>query len=239
MMVDWVSGQRPYILGHRGASVDAPENTVAAFVLALDQGADGIELDVQLSQDGVLVIYHDMRLHPETGCDERIADMTLAELKALDMGEGQEIPTLDEVFEALGPAALYNVEIKDWRLWDGGTETAVADRIQSHNLERQCHISSFNPFSVRRAHRHLTRSTSSGILRQPGILRFSYLFTHSEADHPQHSMIDETYMAWARKRGYQVHTWTVDDPAEAQRLAKLGVDGIITNKPALIREAVR
>ena len=238
-MVDWVSGKRPYILGHRGASADAPENTIAAFVLALEQGADGIELDVQFSKDGVLVIYHDMRLDPKMGRSERIADLILAELKALDAGEGLEIPTLDEVFEALGPTALYNVEIKDWRLWDGGTETAVADRIQSHNLERQCHISSFNPFSVRRARRHLTRSSSTGILRQKGVLKFSYLFTPSDADHPQHSMIDETYMAWARRHGYQVHTWTVDDPAEAQRLAQLGVDGIITNKPAVIYKAIR
>ncbi len=237
-MVDWASGKRPFILGHRGASLDAPENTLAAFALALEQGADGVELDVQLSKDGVLVVYHDMRLHPETGRSERIADMTLAELKKLHVGEGQEIPTLDEVFEALGPVALYNVEIKDWSLWDKGTETAVADRIQSHNLQSQCHVSSFNPFSLRRTRRHLTRSTSTGILRQEGLLRYSYLFTPSEADHPHHTMINEQYMAWARQRGYQVHTWTVDDPAEAQRLARLGVDGIITNKPAVIREAV-
>lgn len=238
-MADWVSGQRPYILGHRGASHDAPENTLAAFTLALAQGADGIELDVQLSKDGALVVYHDTRLKPETGRQERIADVLLAELKKLHVGQGQKIPTLDEVFEALGPAALYNVEIKDWSLWDKGTETAVADCIQSHNLQSQCHVSSFNPFAIRRVRRHLARSTSTGILRQKGLLRFSYLFTSSEADHPHHTMIDEQYMAWARQRGYQVHTWTVNDPAEAQRLARLGVDGIITNKPAVIRKAIQ
>lgn len=234
-MVDWVSGKRPYILGHRGASHDAPENTLRAFSLAMEQNADGIELDVQLTRDGGLIVYHDTHLKPETGRQGRIADLTTAELQALDVGSGQHMPTLDEVFATLGSEALYNVEIKDWSLRDKGTETAVAACIHAHNLARQCHVSSFNPQSLRRIRLHLTPATSTGILREPGLLRFSHHLVRSEADHPHYSMIDAAYVAWARQRGYRIYTWTVDDPAVAQRLARLGVDGIITNKPAFIR----
>ncbi len=241
-MADWIGGQRPYILGHRGASHDARENTLAAFALALAQGADGIELDVQLTRDGGLIVYHDAHLKPETGRQGRIASLTTAELQALDLGDGQHMPTLDQVFATLGPQALYNVEIKDWT-WPGQkagelVATAVADCIHTHNLARQCHVSSFNPFCLRRIRRHLTPTTSTGILREAGLWRFGHLLTPSEADHPHHSMIDARYMAWARRRGWRVYTWTVDDPAEAQRLARLGVDGIITNKPAVIRAAL-
>jgi glycerophosphoryl diester phosphodiesterase len=236
-VADWVSGQRPYILGHRGASHHAPENSVAAFALALEQGADGVELDVQLCKDGVPVVYHDTYLKAENGRATPIANLTLAALKQLNIGAGQQIPTLDEVFATFGRTMLYNVEIKDWHVRDKGTETAVFHCIHTHNLHTQCHISSFNPFSLRRF-RRLTHNISSGILREKGMLRYSYLLTPSEADHPHHSMIDAPYMAWARQRHYQVYTWTVDDPTTAQRLAQLGVDGIITNKPALIRQAL-
>lgn len=237
-MSEWASGQRPFIIGHRGASADAPENTLAAFLLAQTQGADGIEFDVQLSADGWPVVIHDGKLDRTTSGHGLVQQFTVAELQALDAGQGERIPTLDEVFETLGPNFLYNVELKTAVLRDNGLAAAVADRIQSHNLARQTVVSSFNPLAVRYARRHLTQSTWVAHLSYKAALKFKHSLIPAQAVHPHYKMVDAAYMAWANKHGWRVNVWTVDDPTEAKRLVDLGVHGIITNKPKLIREAL-
>ena len=235
-MIDWSSGQRPFIIGHRGASADAPENTLAAFALAQAQGADGIEFDVQLSADGWPVVIHDSKLERTTNGQGLVQEYTLAQLQELDAGEGQPIPTLDELFETLGPNFLYNVELKTAVFRDNGLAAAVADRIQAHNLERQTIVSSFNPWAVRWARRYLTQSTWVAHLGYTGGLKYKYLLAPCQAIHPHSRLVNESNMARAKKIGWRVHVWTVDDPVEAQRLADLGVHALVTNKPRLIRK---
>ncbi|MCA9970390.1 MAG: hypothetical protein KC425_09245 [Anaerolineales bacterium] len=236
--MNWFTAHTPLIIGHRGASADAPENTLAAFALARAQGADGIELDVQLSADGRLMVFHDTRVDRTTNGRGRVSEMPASALQALDAGQGQPIPTLDEVFALLGADFLYNVEIKDWGWRDRGTETAVAACIHQHNLDQQVLVSSFNPLALRRIRPRLTRSTPLALIREGGWLRYGYLLASGQADHPHHSLVDAAYMAQAARRGWRVHVWTVDDPAEARRLAQLGVHGIITNRPGFIRTAL-
>lgn len=234
--MDWFKHNKPLIIGHRGASADAPENTLAALVLAAEHGADGVEFDVQQTADGELVVIHDDTVDRTTNGTGVVTKMTLAQLRELDAGSGQSIPTLDEVFETLGQHILYNVEVKEISLRDRGTETAVSDRIHAHNLETRVIVSSFSPWAVRRARQHLTRSTPVALLREAGWQRFCYLLASGEADHPQNMLVDAAYMAWARQRGWRVNVWTVDEPVEAQRLVTLGVDGLITNKPKFLRQ---
>ena len=234
-MVDWSAGQRPFVIGHRGASADAPENTLSAFALAQAQGADGIEFDVQLSADGWPVVIHDGKLERTTNGHGSVQQFTLAHLQELDAGEGQSIPTLDEVFETLGPHFLYNVELKTAALRDTGLAAAVADRIQAHSVERQTVVSSFNPLVMRYARRHLTQSTWVAHLSYKSAFKFKHSLIPVQAVHPYYRMVDADYMAWAKKHGWRVHVWTVDDPAEAQRLAGLGVHALITNKPKFIQ----
>jgi glycerophosphoryl diester phosphodiesterase len=238
--MEWPAGTAPLIFGHRGASAYAPENTLAAFGLAADQGADGIEFDVQLSTDGWPVILHDFRVDRTTNGTGKVAELTLAQLRALDAGEGQSVPALDELFEMLGPRLIYNIELKNVSWRDRGLEAAVADCIQSYRLDDRVIVSSFNPLAIRRARRYLSPRTPVALLRAPPwMYRYGYWLADGEADHPHYSMVDADYMSWARRRGYRVHVWTVDDPAEAIRLADLGVQAIITNKPDLIRESLR
>ena len=236
--MDWSSAQRPLIIGHRGASAEAPENTLAAFALAQAQGANGIELDVQLSADGWPVVIHDSKLERTTNVQGRVQQLPVAELQALDAGEGQSIPTLDEVFETLGPNFLYNVELKTAAFRDDGLAAAVADRIQAHHLEQQTIVSSFNPWAVRWARRHLTQTTWVAHISYKSGLKYKYLLAPSQAIHPHYRLVDAKYMLWAQEKDWRVHVWTVDDPAMAQQLATLGVHAIITNKPKLIRESL-
>lgn len=237
---NWFAEKRPLplIIGHRGASAAAPENTLAAFHQAVEQGADGIELDVQLTADGKIVIFHDDDVARVSDGNGKVTKMTLAQLKSLDLGKGQTVPTLDELFEMLGPVTLYNIEIKDFSVRDRGLETAVADRVAAHHLENHVLISSFNPLAVRRAKREFSKTTPIGLLRESGLLKYSYVIAPADADHPHYTMVNANYMAWARKRAQRVNVWTVDDPVEGRRLADLGVDGIISNKPAFLRASL-
>jgi glycerophosphoryl diester phosphodiesterase len=234
----WLTATRPLIIGHRGASADAPENTLAAFALALEQNADGIELDVQLCADGAPVIMHDDTVDRTCNGVGRVADLTLAELSTMSIAGGHPIPTLDDLFELLGRRTLYNIELKALGMNDGGLTAATAAAIEAHNVADRVLVSSFSPFVVREARRQMTRTVPVGLLREHRLMRLAHHFTPTEADHPHHALIDEALIAWARRRGLRVHAWTVDDSAEARRLIRLGVHGIITNRPAVIRAAL-
>jgi len=236
MASSWTTAQQLLIIAHRGASADLPENTLAAFALAADQGADGIEFDVQFSADDQLVIYHDHSLERLTGNKKKISHLTLAELKSIDLGDNQTIPTLDELFEMLGPQLLYNIELKHVGWNDNGLETAVADRVESFGLESMVLISSFSPLSVRRSRQVFSRPVPVALIRMKGLFKYGYWVARGEADHPHYELVDESYMAWCAKHNYRTHVWTVNDADEALRLAQLGVNGIITDKPQFMRQ---
>ncbi|MBI4672762.1 MAG: glycerophosphodiester phosphodiesterase [Chloroflexi bacterium] len=248
----------PLILAHRGASAYAPENTIAAFRLAHELGADGIEFDVQLTRDQIPVVIHDAAVDRTTNGAGRVRDLTVAEIARLDAGtwktedfRGEAIPTLAQVFQGLADwlhpvgrvrPCLINLELKTERLTTDGLEREVLNVIARYGVQDRVLLSSFNPFSLHRAKTGNPR-VPRGLLYYSGLpiyLRQTWLrfWADPQAMHPEHTMIDARYMAWARRKNLQVNTWTVDEPAEAQRLAKLGVNAIITNKPDVIRQAV-
>jgi glycerophosphoryl diester phosphodiesterase len=242
-------------IAHRGASAAAPPNTLSAFKRALELGADGVELDVHLSADGVPVVIHDFTVDATTDGSGRVVDMTLAQLEQLDAGSyfdpafaGERIPTLKQVLEAIGSRLFLNIELKTTSLRDNGLERAVVALIERHSTDHRQRsgsrvlLSSFNPISLRRAKR-IAPHIPVGLLYAPDLplpLRRAWLafLVRHEARHPEHSMVNARYMAWARQRGYQVNTWTVDDPDEMRRLVALGVDGIITNVPDVLRNVL-
>lgn len=226
----------PKIIAHRGASALAPENTLAAFQLALDQGADGIELDVMLSKEGEMVVIHDDSVDRTTNGAGKVADVTLAELKALDAGQGEAIPTLAEVLDRFGGKFLINVELKNYSSMLDGLPVAVAGLVKADNLAESILISSFNPFNLPRFHRRAPESRL-GLLTQPGKARsgLGRLFRF-DALHPYYGDVDADLVQAEHAHGRQVNVWTVDDPEQLQRLAQLGVDAIITNDPLRTRE---
>jgi glycerophosphoryl diester phosphodiesterase len=231
----WFNVPKPLIIAHRGASSAAPENSFEAFMLAADQKADGIELDIQLTANGVPVVMHDWTVDRTTGGSGLVSNLTLIQIQSLDAGDGRPVPTLDQVFELFGPTLLYNIELKEQGWRDRGLAAAVSDRIEGHQLEDNVLVSSFNPFTLRRCRRFLPQRIPLALVRSPGLQRYSYWLVDGQADHPEACLVDNAYMTWANKRGYRVHTWTVDEVTEARRLVALGVHGIITNEPAAIR----
>ena len=239
--------KRTLNIAHRGASGVAPPNTLAAFEKAVELGADGIEFDVHLSADGVPVVIHDFTVDGTTDGSGRVANLTLAQLKQLDAGSSfdpafadQRIPTLKEVLETFGSRLLLNIELKSFNLSDNGLEQAVIAQIRQHDLNSRAIISSFNPVSLRRV-KKIAPHIPVGLLyalNLPLPLRLAWLaplFPH-EARHPERTMVNARYVAWARRHGYRVNVWTVNDPDEMCRLVGLGVDSIITDVPDVLHQ---
>ncbi len=236
-------------LGHRGASHDAPQNTLAAFRLANEYGADGYELDVHLTKDGVPVVIHDFTVDQTTDGTGLVAGFTLADLKRLDAGvkfsprfAGERIPTLAEVFDILEPHSIVNVELKTKSIGDNGLERATVQLIRERGLQERVILSSFNPFSLLRV-RRIAPELKIGLLYAPDLplyLRKAWfrLVVKPQALHPHYRMVDARYMAWAKRKGYEVNVWTVDAPEDMRRLAALGVNAIITNRPDVLKSVL-
>lgn len=243
MLERWYQGQT-LIFGHRGASAYAPMNTLPAFELAAAQGADGVELDVWLSKDRLPVIIHDETLDGTTDGSGYVWDFTAADLQTLDASHkfaaqyrGARIPTLDQVFESVGQRLIVNVEIKSASEMPLGVEQVVAETIRRHNMAERVIISSFSAQTLKNF-RAVMPAVPLGFLREPGESDDERDLT-VEALHPHFTEIDAAYMEQARRRSYRVNTWTVNDATVGRALRALGVDGIITDAPDVLIEALR
>lgn len=233
---------RPLNLAHRGASKVAPENTLPAFEAAMRQGADGVELDVQYSSDGGVVVFHNPTLDKTSTGTGRVSAHTLEELRALDAGSwfgpefaGTRIPTLDEVLDLLRGKALINIELKALDALKSSLGADVVTTVQNHGMTDQVVLSSFNPFVLRGAKR-AGPEIECGLLLAPdlpGWMRSGLMRRHSRADglHPDLPMVNAAYMVRARKLGMPVRVWTVNEDADMRRMIELGVDAIITDAP--------
>jgi glycerophosphoryl diester phosphodiesterase len=240
---------KPLVLAHRGASAYAPENTLAAFKLAIEMGADGVELDVTLTQDGIPIVIHDDTVDRTTnGGKGTVKDLTLAQIQQLDASykfdkyRGEKIPTLAQVLQAIAKTHVVNIELKSTTLKTDGIEAATLAVIEETGTANNVIISSFNPFALQRMYA-LDPKLPRGLLYAPNLplyLRRAWLrpLAHTTAMHPECSMIDAKYIAWAKSKGLKVNTWTTDDPAEMKRLLNLGVDAIMTNKPDVLRQVI-
>lgn len=235
---DAFAARRPLVFGHRGAMASAPMNTLAAFQLAFDQGADGVELDAHLSGDGQIIVLHDFSVDATTDGRGQAADMTLAELKQLDAGAwfaadfaGERIPTLGEVFAAFNEKLYFNVELKSHSADDGALAEAAADCIRHHGMTAQTLVSSFDARLLLQFNA-ICPEVMLGYLHGP--YQPSALMDQAphQARHPWHDLIDAAYMRWARDAGYLVNAWTVNDAQRVRTLKDLGVNGIIADSPA-------
>jgi glycerophosphoryl diester phosphodiesterase len=238
---------RPTIFAHRGSSTYAPENTLAAFELAVRQEADAIELDVKLTSDQQVVVIHDQTVDRTTGASGKVGELTLAELRMLDAGSffdiafrGEPIPTLDEVFEAVGDKIFINVELTNYASLTDSLPEKVAGIVKKYRLAGRILFSSFNPIALWRVHRQLP-DVPIGLLARPGrkgmLARSSlgYLLSY-QALHPRYTDVTPALIQRIHRLGCRVHTWSIDRAEDIRRVFSLGVDGIFTPDPVLARQ---
>ncbi|NLE77650.1 MAG: glycerophosphodiester phosphodiesterase [Chloroflexi bacterium] len=239
---------RPLFFGHRGARQAAPENTLAAFRRALEMGADGVELDVQLSSDGVPVVIHDWTLGRTTDGHGPVARHRAAGLQALDAGgwfapefSGERIPTLEEVLAELGTRLLINIELKARGWGDGGLAARVATLVRGSGLEERVLVSSFHPPTLFHFRREMPQVSLALLTApdQPLPLREGWLRSVIRPDtlHPHYSQITPAFSKEALQRGYRLNTWTVNDPDLLPHLWRRGVGMVCTDVPDALTAA--
>lgn len=231
---------------HRGYSAKYPENTMLAFRKAIEAGCDGIELDVQLSRDGVPVICHDETLDRTTGGTGLLSNYTLKELQQFCAGTGDNgaicrIPTLREYFEMVAPTnVLTNVELKTGVLPYPGIEEKVLELIDEFGLRDRVIVSSFNHYSVQRF-KELAPDVICGLLTESWIVNFAD-YTKKlgvECVHPVYFYLEQEHVEELKAAGIRINTWTVNDPKVIRNLLAMGVDGLIGNDPEVIGREIR
>jgi glycerophosphoryl diester phosphodiesterase len=238
---------RPTIFAHRGASAYAPENTLIAFNLAVQQNADAIELDAKLSGDGQVVVIHDQTVDRTTSGVGRVSDMPLSELRAFDAGshfdpiyKGEHIPTLDEVFSLLGEQIFINVELTNYTSIYDDLPYKVAQIVEFHKLKKDILFSSFNPIALSRIHRTLPE-VPLGLLALPGPKgwwarsRLGKMLVPYQALHIELSDTSTSLINWVQKSGGRIHVYTVNNAKDLRQLFELRVDGIFTDDVPLAK----
>lgn len=240
---------KPAIFAHRGASAYSPENTMIAFEMAVQQGADAIELDAQLSADRQAVVIHDHSVDRTTPAHGRVEKMSLAELTSLDAGtyydnqyRGERIPSLETVLERFGKRIFINIELKNEQNPLDELPLVVADLIEKYHLQSSTLISSFNPAALMRMYRRAP-DLPRALLASPGQKGIPWrilspILPAYQAYHAHFSDVTEELITTTRDKGQRLHAYTVNSPDELRRLFQWKIDGVFSDDPALARQTL-
>lgn len=231
------------IYAHRGASgwdtQYAPENTMPAFEKAVAMGADGIELDVQLTRDGEIVICHDEKIDRTSDGTGWLKDYTMKELREFSFSKPHpeygnvKIPTLREFLEFFAPTGKeLNIELKTGVILYDGLEEKTAAMVKEFDMEDRVIYSSFNHYSLKLLKDAVPKARIGLLMGQNFVDVPGYTtMMQAEAVHPNYQQIDKEYIDNCHAHGIKVNTWTVDPRVEMQRFCDYGVDVIITDCP--------
>lgn len=225
---------QPWIYGHRGTRRGAPENTLEAMRMALQQGADGIELDVRLCKSGEVVVLHDPDLKRVAGVSVTAAEADLRELQRHDLGGGAKVPLLADAIElVIGGGKLLNIELKS----DVPNAFLLVEKVAAQ-LE-DCSLAE----RTRLVMSSFSMDICDALVAALPDIAVGALFEHEpavlpqgvRAVHPRHVLVNEELVAKARATNLLLNTWTVNDSARAAQLARLGVDAIITDDVPMVQ----
>lgn len=233
---------KPVIFAHRGASKYAPENTMAAFDLAISMGAPAIELDTMLTRDGVPVVIHDSSVDRTTNGSGNVDGLTLKEISRLDAGswfsekfKGETVPHLRDVFNRYKGKLLINVELKNYHSPFDNLVVQVAALVQELGNLDSLIFSSFMPHNLLRLKRLLPEAKAALLVEDgfAGRILSSRLFSSisPELIHPFKSYINQGYLDKEHSRNRRVNAWTVNDHRQAKQFMEWGIDGLITDDP--------
>lgn len=240
--------KRSLNIAHRGFSGKYPENTMIAFKKAVEAGCDGIETDLHMTKDGVIVICHDETIDRTTNGNGYIRNYTYKELCKFDSGikfckefEGERIPSLDEVLDYIKDKnLLINLELKNDIISYRELEKKVIDKVHEFKLEKNVILSSFNHYSMIRAKQY-DNNIKTGLLYQATLYNaHEYIKTvGADALHPFFSAVmDKKIVTDIKKNGITINAYTVNEEEHMERLIELGIDGIITNYPDKLKKVL-
>ncbi|MEW1656421.1 MULTISPECIES: glycerophosphodiester phosphodiesterase family protein [unclassified Streptomyces] len=257
-------GRSPLVVGHRGAAAYAPENTLASVDAAHRRGITWVENDVQRTKDGELVVLHDTSLARTTNVKKvfpnrsswNVGDFTLREIEKLDAGswfgakfKGERVPTLEEYLDEVehnGQKLL--MELKNPELYPGIERQALRELwhdgwLDSPHLKSRLIIQSFNADAIKKVHR-MNPAVTTGFLGSPSVADLPAYAAYCDQINPPHTAVAPRYvravhaLKGPHRKRLALYTWTVDDPKAAVDAADLGVDGVISNKPDVVRKAL-
>ncbi len=220
------------IIAHRGANSVLPENSLPAFEKAITLGCDGIEVDLRMTADREIVVFHDRRMGRMTGQDGRIEQMTLADIRnrRLSGSNDVKIPTLREVLDLAKDKCLINLDIKTAAIHKTGFEALILSQLEEFGLRDNIIFASFNPLVVRRFHA-LAPDIKIGFIYLERRHRWISLGIPLDSLHINYKRLSKSYIQHFQNRGIKLYAWTVDEAAAMKNVAGVGVDGIITNCP--------
>lgn len=232
----------PVVMAHRGASAVAPENTMEAFRLAMEQMADYIELDVQMTKDGVLVVTHDESLNRVAGINKKVWELSYEELSKIDVGSFfapefsyARIPTLEEVLQLTAGKIRLNIELKPSE-HDKNLEENVIRLIKKYDIEDSCMICCMKYDSLQKVKEIAPDIYTTYVM----IIAYSNFWDLEAADafSISHDRINEKLVSNVKNRGKNIYAWTVNEADDVNAVLDMGVDGIITDNPALIMDVI-
>ena len=235
--------QNPTVMAHRGLSADAPENNLYAFSDAISVGADFIELDVQQTRDGVLVVMHDSNLKRTTGVNKDIWDVDYADIQNLDAGSwfdpayaNARIPTLEETLQFVDKRAKLNIEIKPTKHGSDTLEQDVAELITRYQYTDACYVTSFSYGSLKKV-KEANPEIRTGYLMSVAYGQF-YSLKYADAFSLNKVFVTSQVVNAAHQQGKQIFAWTVNSMSEVRSLCNLHVDSIITDDPVMVQNVI-
>ncbi|QQO09484.1 glycerophosphodiester phosphodiesterase [Breznakiella homolactica] len=238
---------RPLLFAHRGCSSLAPENTMAAFKTARELHIPGIELDTHVCASGELIVAHDDTFERTAGDPRIVEQLTLDEIRSIDVGsffapafKNERVPLLKDVLEEFCPAMYIDIEMKTRKIRNDPLPGLLANLLKTmgDRVTNSVTVSSFNPMAIR-AFRGMRTGIPTAVIwgddkGVPPLLRHGEGRWIAGCDYlkPQYAQVSRFSRFWLSKLGRRpMAAWTVDDPSVARKLAALGTEGIITNRP--------
>ena len=215
-------------IGHRGAAGHAPENTLASFRKAVELGCDMTELDVHICASGEVVVIHDEKVDRTTDGKGLVSELSISELKQLDAGEGEEIPTLEDVLQLLKDKIMLNIELKGL-----GTAKSVYELVKKTGWRNEkLTVTSFN-WDMLGEYKALDSEARIGVLtfkNHDEALRYAEAIK-AYSINPYHMLLQKKYVEEAHEKGIKIYPWTPNKPEDIQNVVKKGVDGVISDYP--------
>ncbi|MBC8311930.1 MAG: hypothetical protein H8E72_06460 [Candidatus Marinimicrobia bacterium] len=233
-----------FIYGHRGVPSQAPENTLYSFKKAIELNVDGIELDVQITKDNILVVHHDPHLERLTGKQTFISTLTYKELlavdaRSIDFGslEFQRIPKLEDVLDILPENMVINIEIKSQQLFSEGMEQPLVDSIIKYNLLNRAIVSSFNPLRIRKIKSLNSKITTAQLWddeEEFSSIRWVYI-SRPDLFHGNIDQFNENMISELNSLGLQIYAYTVNSKEQLAKVKRLNLHGIFTDNPNICK----